>query len=50
VPIINNNLTLPQDVMAAKASGGVPSVATLKPPPELAACEADIDKIASRSR
>jgi thiamine pyrophosphate-dependent acetolactate synthase large subunit-like protein len=40
------HLTLPQDVMAAKAEGPVPSVATLKPRPELAASEEDIDKIA----
>jgi thiamine pyrophosphate-dependent acetolactate synthase large subunit-like protein len=32
--------------MAAKAEGPVPSVATLKPRPELAASEEDIDKIA----
>jgi pyruvate dehydrogenase (quinone) len=40
------HLTLPQDVMAAKAEGRVPSVTTLKPRPELAASEADTDKIA----
>jgi thiamine pyrophosphate-dependent acetolactate synthase large subunit-like protein len=40
------HLTVPQDVMAAKAEGGVPSMTTLKPRPELAASEADIDKIA----
>ena len=31
------HLTLPQDVIAAKAENGVYSVATLKPRPELAA-------------
>ena len=31
------HLTLPQDVIGAKADGGVASVATLKPRPELAA-------------
>lgn len=40
------HLTLPQDVTAAKAEGGVSSVATLKPRPELAASEADIAEIA----
>jgi thiamine pyrophosphate-dependent acetolactate synthase large subunit-like protein len=42
------HLTLPQDVLAAKAEGGVASIATLKPPPELAADEADIAEIARR--
>jgi thiamine pyrophosphate-dependent acetolactate synthase large subunit-like protein len=42
------HLTLPQDVVAAKAEGDVSSVATLKPRPELAASEADIVEIASR--
>ncbi|HEX3495287.1 MAG TPA: thiamine pyrophosphate-binding protein [Methylocella sp.] len=42
------HLTLPQDVIAAKAEGGVSSVATLKPRPELAASEADISEIARR--
>src|ERR1700724_949143 len=42
------HLTLPQDVIAAKAEGGVASVATLKPRPELAASEADIAEIARR--
>jgi pyruvate dehydrogenase (quinone) len=42
------HLTLPQDVIAAKAQGLVSSVATLKPPPELAASEADIADIARR--
>ena len=40
------HLTLPQDVVGAKAEGGLASVATLKPTPELAANEADIDAIA----
>jgi pyruvate dehydrogenase (quinone) len=40
------HLTLPQDVIAAKAEGAVSSVATLKPRPELAASEADIVKMA----
>src|SRR5216684_1431131 len=42
------HLTLPQDVIAAKADGGVSSVATLKPRPELAASAADIAEIARR--
>jgi thiamine pyrophosphate-dependent acetolactate synthase large subunit-like protein len=42
------HLTLPQDVIGAKAEGSVTSVATLKPPPQLAADEADIDDIARR--
>jgi pyruvate dehydrogenase (quinone) len=42
------HLTLPQDVTAAKADGGVPSVATLKPRPELAARAADISGMARR--
>jgi pyruvate dehydrogenase (quinone) len=42
------HLTLPQDIIAAKAEGGVSSVATLKPRPELAANEADIAEIARR--
>jgi pyruvate dehydrogenase (quinone) len=40
------HLTLPQDVIAAKADGGVTSVATLKPRSELAASAADIGDIA----
>jgi pyruvate dehydrogenase (quinone) len=40
------HLTLPQDVIAAKAPGGVASVATLKPKPELAASASDIAEIA----
>src|ERR1700684_1747746 len=42
------HLTLPQDVIAAKAEGGVASIATLKPRPELAASDADIAEIARR--
>src|SRR5580692_7283589 len=42
------HLTLPQDVIAAKADGALSSVATLKPRPELAASPADIDEIARR--
>src|SRR5262249_35111984 len=40
------HLTLPQDVISAKAHGHVPSVATLKPLPEFAASAEDISKIA----
>jgi thiamine pyrophosphate-dependent acetolactate synthase large subunit-like protein len=42
------HLTLPQDVIGAKAQGGVSSVATLKPRPELAAGEAEVADIARR--
>ncbi len=42
------HLTLPQDVTGAKADGGVSSVATLKPRPELAASPADIAEVARR--
>jgi pyruvate dehydrogenase (quinone) len=42
------HLTLPQDVIAARADGGLSSVATLKPRPELAASAADIAEIARR--
>src|SRR6202046_680790 len=42
------HLTLPQDVIGAKAEGGVASVATLKPRPQLAAGEAEIADIARR--
>jgi pyruvate dehydrogenase (quinone) len=42
------HLTLPQDIIAAKAQGRVLSLATLKPRPELAAGEADIAEIARR--
>jgi len=40
------HLTLPQDVIGAKAHGAVSSVATLKPRPELAANEGDLVEIA----
>jgi pyruvate dehydrogenase (quinone) len=40
------HLTLPQDVIAAKADGSVSSVATLRPVPEFAASAADITAIA----
>src|SRR5882672_2449357 len=39
------HLTLPQDVIGAKAEGSVTSVATLKPRPEIAANNADIAEI-----
>ena len=42
------HLTLPQDVIAAKADGSVSSVATLKPRSELAASAADVGDIARR--
>src|ERR1700728_4621117 len=42
------HLTLPQDVIGAKAEGSVVSIATLKPAPEFAANEAEIDEIARR--
>ena len=42
------HLTLPQDVIAAKADGIVSSVATLKPRSELAASAADVGDIARR--
>jgi len=42
------HLTLPQDVIAAKVDGSVPSLATLKPRPELAASAADVAEIARR--
>jgi pyruvate dehydrogenase (quinone) len=42
------HLTLPQDVISARAEGGVSSVATLKPRPETIATEADINEIAGR--
>jgi pyruvate dehydrogenase (quinone) len=42
------HLTLPQDVIGAKAHGDVLSIATLKPVPELGADEAAIDEIARR--
>src|SRR5712672_3775069 len=42
------HLTLPQDVIGARADGSVSSVATLKPRPEIAASEAEIMEIARR--
>ncbi|HEV2976810.1 MAG TPA: thiamine pyrophosphate-binding protein [Casimicrobiaceae bacterium] len=42
------HLTLPQDVIAARAEGDVSSIETLKPRPELAASEADVAEIARR--
>jgi pyruvate dehydrogenase (quinone) len=42
------HLTLPQDVIAAKADGAVASIETLKQRPELVADEADIAEIARR--
>jgi pyruvate dehydrogenase (quinone) len=42
------HLTLPQDVIAARAEGGVSSVATLKPRSEFAASESEVADIARR--
>jgi thiamine pyrophosphate-dependent acetolactate synthase large subunit-like protein len=42
------HLTLPQDVVAARADGGVESIATLRPRPELAASAADVTEIVRR--
>src|ERR1700683_449595 len=42
------HLTLPQDVLSAKAVGKVPSVATLKPRSEFAAAADDIAQMAKR--
>jgi pyruvate dehydrogenase (quinone) len=42
------HLTLPLDVMKAKADGEVTSVATLRAPPEFAASAADISAVARR--
>jgi len=42
------HLTLPQDIIGGKSDGGVTSVATLKPRPEIFADEADIAEIARR--
>jgi thiamine pyrophosphate-dependent acetolactate synthase large subunit-like protein len=42
------HLTLPQDVLSSKASGTMPSVATLKPHHELTASDSDIDEMARR--
>src|ERR1700680_2095112 len=43
------HLTLPQDVIAAKADGDISSVATLKPRPEFAASNEDIAEIPRRT-
>jgi len=40
------HLTLPQDVISAKADGGVTSVATLRPLPEFAASATDVSTMA----
>jgi thiamine pyrophosphate-dependent acetolactate synthase large subunit-like protein len=42
------HLTLPQDVIAARAEGAVSSIATLKPRPELLANESDVAEIGRR--
>jgi thiamine pyrophosphate-dependent acetolactate synthase large subunit-like protein len=42
------HLTLPQDVIGAPAHGEVASVATLNPPPQIAANEADVAEAARR--
>jgi pyruvate dehydrogenase (quinone) len=42
------HLTLPQDVIGARADGAMSSVATLRRPPELAATEADIADLVRR--
>ena len=42
------HLTLPQDVIGARADGEVPSVATLKPRPEFTASDEEIADIANR--
>ena len=42
------HLTVPMDVLAAKADGAIASLATLKPRPEFCASEADIIEIARR--
>jgi pyruvate dehydrogenase (quinone) len=42
------HLTVPMDVLAAKADAGVASVATLRPRPEFSASEADVVEIARR--
>src|SRR3984893_18156244 len=41
-------LTLPQDVISARTEGGVASVDTLQPRPEIAASAEDVARIASR--
>jgi pyruvate dehydrogenase (quinone) len=42
------HLTMPMDLLTAKAEGSVTSIATLKPRPEIFASEADIAEIARR--
>jgi thiamine pyrophosphate-dependent acetolactate synthase large subunit-like protein len=42
------HLTMPQDVIGARAQHGVPSLATLKPRPQIAASASDADEIARR--
>jgi pyruvate dehydrogenase (quinone) len=42
------HLTLPQDVISARIDGGVASVETLQPRPEIAASAEDVARIASR--
>ena len=42
------HLTVPVDVLAAKADGGVASIGTLKPSPEISASEDDIAEAARR--
>jgi pyruvate dehydrogenase (quinone) len=42
------HLTLPQDVIAATAEGGMSSIATLKPRPELAASTSDVSEMGRR--
>jgi pyruvate dehydrogenase (quinone) len=42
------HLTLPQDVIGANADGHVSSVLTLKPPPERAASDTEIEEVARR--
>jgi pyruvate dehydrogenase (quinone) len=42
------HLTLPQDVISARTEGGVTSVDTLQPRPEIAASAEDVARIASR--
>src|SRR5258708_16139501 len=42
------HLTLPQDVLSAKANGAAPSVATLRPRSDLTASENDVAEIARR--
>jgi pyruvate dehydrogenase (quinone) len=42
------HLTLPQDVISARTEGGVASVDTLQPRPEIAASAEDVARIASR--